>query len=737
MSGASVIASFQDFVKKSDAANLKEMAAGASSREVTLPITPSMGYFLTFFNEENRERTMVFTWLLTEGLKQASQGRDKLTEQINQAIGGVQGTVQTGDDPSADAGAVAVGESVNEDQVGFQPIRQGAGIEAVDVFSPLARERHPLGDPEVMKRIEQHLGMGIDEYYAKNYEPRHMEIPFPRSNSHRSVDIQEVNSAIRKLGLPEFKYGGVDGYIQYTEKGDWKPEQERRSYGDINQQHGDDLSNAQNAIIGDQPVIRFGPEGDGAFRIEIKRLEYTMSQMGQDFNRWAEEIEKGSQEKPEGMSDDEFEKFKAMLLAQKEIKRSEAIGTPARMKIAKFRYGLMPHSPKDYPLSSKGSYFNELMNYIRVGLTNPIKIGIDMLTDDSWKQKSVWANLEVDGDSYQATLTEDARNILWNFITKELGVGFDDEINIDEDDQPNLYTKWRWHNLFDGVEKGRKDDKGYLSVILNSGFTSDPDYKNIKTLQHSLDVPGKNFLRVQDTETIPLTDEIEDNLVNMGYTWRTKDGKSPEWSMYDVGEGENLAIGNEGNIQDFIRVVKGKEYPLVRIPVLRPKKDQERSERIQSRRMIVGGGTVKGGRGLEGWSKRPSADYNDLEAQLLRGEIGESDSGQPFESVNELPSVKDGISYGIKMAMSYGYDNDVPKNQYDKNKIVSHSDLLSWGTQGLWGFSGDQAFQFGYLTDAEFKHTLSGWTKKGKRTAADQLGVEPERGSIEEKATGV
>ena len=100
------------------------MALGTVPRELSMPITNTMGYFVSFFEEENYVRARVLQWLLTEGLKQASQGRDEMVKKLNAALGTISATQQRPEEPGQLG--VAVGESIvneEDDTVSFQPLR--------------------------------------------------------------------------------------------------------------------------------------------------------------------------------------------------------------------------------------------------------------------------------------------------------------------------------------------------------------------------------------------------------------------------------------------------------------------------------------------------------------------------------------------------------------------------------------------------------------------------------------
>lgn len=721
---------FRDFMKSdTEALRLKEMALGSVRKELSLPIPTNMAYFIALFGADNLERTKVFEWLLNEGLLQASSGRDQLVEIINGALNIVSIPGQ-GDQ----SGQVTTGKAVGESNLSEGEIRslrsKSRAIEAVDLFSPIARKEmaKTFNDPRVKKSLG---GMDIDNYYAKNYEPQYMEIPNRRAKGNKYIEIQEVNAELAKKGIEPFKYGGVDGYLQYVEKGDWQEESQKRNYQDPNQQHGPDLSGARREVQDGKPIIKFG-DGGNTVNTNIRRYSAVLQGMERKFRKFDQD--------PKGMGDKEIK----ILRGIKGIKKMERIAKEGRASVTTVCYNLVQKTTGGWKQTCDQE-LEEVLEYARIGLKKPFPIGAHTLTRDSWNNfASDKVGLGITGkpasetDRHQyvwVTLTDAQVETVMNHVTKDQDKGF-------------LNVTWWWGTILreTGIEKvptSQGAARAFLSRFVEAGLRNNPDVYKTKTVtSHELTgIP--DLQHSPKIEERPVSNNDIENLKFRGYQWSLSDKdiakglKEPDWESHLFDEPETLIFGDDENIQHIIKIVKRVDpynpnsYEL-KMQVPQAEQEKRGARRNLSRPMLLGGkGTnISGGENLGIGDENPSQNWEELEKQLLNGEIGEKydlkgdegDEGEyskSFGDVHALPSVKSGISTSLRHALTWSYQDYVPQNRGDKDKLIGHDDLLRWAVKALWNFSGDQAFHFGYLTDEDFEGILK-WDQEGQRVGSSQ-----------------
>ena len=219
-----------------------------SHTEIKFPVDYGpLGDLLTLIPGD-KLRTRALVWITTEGLMQASRGRNKLFLLVKPELEKLQNTIlpMTGahgiknQQPSQKIAGV---QEMARNVIGNWGRDPEDGFTVHDLFSKEAWARMPI-----LEQVKLD-GKGILEYYFETFEPREMVLEKGSAkNGKWSIDLTKANSKIQELGLSPFYFGGFDGYIQYVEKGDWLEDHEKRSAFSPNQQFGFDLTPAAQLI---------------------------------------------------------------------------------------------------------------------------------------------------------------------------------------------------------------------------------------------------------------------------------------------------------------------------------------------------------------------------------------------------------------------------------------------------------------------------------------------------------
>ena len=238
-----MIASFKNFIQnETDKFSLFVEEEGMSTTKMLFPITQPLANLLSLI-PSNTLKADALNWIVTEGLMEASKGRENLLELVRKRLAGK--TPKSNFLPKNTINTLQVAEMAREVMHKSDEI-----VKSQDLFSREAWERIP----ELEKIIIQ--GKSIPDYYKKTYEPKLMYLESEQSKSGQIViDLQELNKNLESHGLKPFEYGGFDGYIQRVEKGDYLPDSKKRSAFSANNQQGLDLRPERKLVNGEQVIV--------------------------------------------------------------------------------------------------------------------------------------------------------------------------------------------------------------------------------------------------------------------------------------------------------------------------------------------------------------------------------------------------------------------------------------------------------------------------------------------------
>ena len=222
-----MIASFKNFIQnETDKFSLFVEEEGMSTPKMLFPITQPLANLLSLIPSMTLKADAL-NWIVTEGLMEASKGREKLLDKVREEI-------QTRMAMQSEMAREVMHKS-NEN------------VKSQDLFSQEALERLPILKDIIIE------GKSISDYYEENYEPKLMHIDVDKTKSGSGqivIDLKELAKDLESHGLKPFKYGGFDGYIQRVEKGDYLPDSEKRSAFSANNQQGLDLRPEKKLVNG-------------------------------------------------------------------------------------------------------------------------------------------------------------------------------------------------------------------------------------------------------------------------------------------------------------------------------------------------------------------------------------------------------------------------------------------------------------------------------------------------------
>jgi hypothetical protein len=124
---------------------------------------------------------------------------------------------------------------------------------------------------------------------------------------------------------------------------------------------------------------------------------------------------------------------------------------------------------------------------------------------------------------------------------------------------------------------------------------------------------------------------------------------------------------------------------------------------------LMGSAWLGSGMKMSGGLSSGHANYNPADKQTtneLIDALKQGHYGEPAETyynhVTELPSVTKGVDMAISVFKSRTGMEDIVKRLWQGNE----DDLIRVGVEGLYGFTGDPAFQVGYVSDEEIMRFL-------------------------------
>jgi hypothetical protein len=653
---------FRDARSKLDKIQLQLEARGRSfGGQWSLPTSRAMGFFLSMIVGE-QQKIRALRWLQTDGLMEASLGRDQLTDELNKKI-------ETGEFVLVQDDVVRlapqIGQSPSAKVAGMREVREPWNLQTKaerwktfhpsDLFSPVAR-----------KRLPQEAQAWIDQNFERRFEPRSMDLQYGRGGYFR-INIDKINAYLAQKGFGQyqFKYGGVDGYFQHIEKGDWLPQWRQRSQHDPNEQHGPDLS---------EPKVEYDDKGHpvvhftgGAVTKQYDNYKNAVVSMEASFHHMMEKVHSSG---PENLPTD----FQTKREGQKEtvgqtlmnlIQRSEhdVVGghAPSRQifkglhvkskqgdvrleqeELANFflaalKWGLkLPHRLR--PEKGEGPFDNKALN---AELARP-------------ENERVIKSLEEAGSATAKRGKKSGKQATqWVMTLTEKGVGKVIDYITPRNLWPSIKPMWNWPAAL-GIP-GNRSMRGYASRLLDEVYRKYPQFsaqmKNVvNAAKEDKDKPD-DFIQDLQPQVQELTPEIEQEFRDRGYRWRHAD-RNGNWLAGKTKNALHYGVGEERYDNIPVTLDGGKKY--YEVPSHTGKKAKVKKGGLEQGMLLGGDVQVTASQGRRHVEANPAhgkEEYDRLLNALLKGEMGEGGHprkpGRTFSNPMVLPSVIRGVNAAI------------------------------------------------------------------------------------------
>jgi len=675
-----------------------------SEQQMDSPTTDSMATLVSMMPSGGM-RIAAMQWLLTDGLLEASVGREKLLKEVqaNMPMGG-RDTVPMGvkapvrpKSNVAGAGNVNLDLNFEAQELDFGSIPEGPDeITSGALFSPEGREIFPA-----LNQVEID-GMNIDEYYQQKYEPKKMRLHV--AGNWYNVSLEDLRKQISEMGLPVFRYGGTDGYIQHVERGSYKPPHDQRSASDPLQHHGPSLSDPKVDTHKGQTVASFA---GGAKSYGSRGYEGVLNTMMKKFNS---ELEGGtlSPERQDFASKfaHEIERIEADVEGAKRSPNL-ALDVPGR-RGRKAHPGVQG---KTFQASSP-QFASHITNMIKKGIAEPfMSKGIGQ-----FKNPNLLGSVEErDGNTYFTLSPEQQIKAL--------------EFLLVDPENGSFGIEMKLHKLLGDAGFSNKNTPFNLEEIINKGLRQTPELMNsLKHVSHKFSgIDPKSFIKKTEVKFVPFDSYNMEQFQSNGYDFNLGQHKQMDDPIPEKAE----FLGYMTNGPDKYRVIRHAKGLAVELPI-----DIDKTGTPKGKTGAVlhsGGITIPGNQKLGHLKSSPAPntkEYNRLIDLLKQGQLGEP--GGPYNNEMELPSVKKGIIEG---------KNFLIKAMVPKDKIEEFSEEMStWAVQALWSFAGDPAFQFGYVSPGEIKAHLSNFENEiekeenPKFTARIKVGASQDEITIDAKS---
>lgn len=737
--------SFRSFVSADPEVTL-EMAMGRGEGELMLPTNQAMANLLSIIKGPWM-RARALDWLMFDGMMQAIKGRSELCKKVNMAIAGeLKGPIITGQQfkPNVTAGPFArpagatpfarkikaesrwVYAAQGEDPEDYindekDPVKQN------DLFSPEAWQRRPILGKILLD------GLDIHAYYEKFYEPRVMVIDYEPGMKSR-VNLRQAREFLEAHGMEGFRYGGFNGYIQYVEKGhsDWLHPAMQRGWSN-NDQYGpdlrlDDREGKEQYLSLDKrkrPVLHLV---GGAITKDDRRSAATIQKMTAQFSHIGQAIEQGKD--LSDMNPHTVDKIRGIIGLNNLIKKSElTLGEDKTYKASPSRVLF------DLDASRNESYFyipkdtvldmDAYLNVVRIGLDQEFT----RRKADQFLNKNAFGpewdgteeNKPADGYWYIAEAKTQGRKGYLNF---KLPKAIQEKVyNYITNLYPEgiLRVRFRIDNkqVFPECKPATRDALFVVSAIFNQGVNAKPEIarKFRRVLYTAPDFKQKKFITRDDMvskkiENIdnPAFDPVLQPLWDKGYRWEARDASErhgPNWKKYYDGV---LKLGTDRYVVKWEPPTSGDPEDKGEFYLMVPSgKDGEKLDPASYGKLgqaMLGGGILHSGGDVKydpedlarhvGTTPAGPKTWERLQHYLLGGHFGEKVKSH---HLTELRCVKDGVKYAM--------NNFQRKTHTSKVKaFFEEHELLGWAVEALYAFSGDRAFQVGYITPGEVERIL-------------------------------
>lgn len=731
---------------------LKE-SRGVSQLGLELPIDfRPLADLLILVTGSEAVKAEALNWLLSEGLMEASIGRQKLYLMVMDARDTKPKTTVGNSNPAY------YYKKVDEMAKNIEDIRGAEYSELLQPTDLFSKEAWQSGNLQSFdKFFKEKYGKGILDYYKENFEPKEMIInSHNKRNTRYAFNLEEMRDAAIKNGMRPFYYGGLNGYIQYTEKGDWLPKVKKRSLIARNQQFGPSL---EPPMIKDKSG-KFVPDFDNIKEIKNGQIQYNFdSGSYRPSNTTAADhiakmrlhFIKAASNHP-NLSEEDRQHIQSIssLISQmeKQEKSLSAIkGHHSMARKAGFpRYVLGQEYQElfELPPNIDEESFKDL---VRKGLNLPFlgikknkfnkleRLGPPISKAEKAEYEKKYPNSgyyieNENSDTVTIKFNARQRDAIFNAIFRKIDKG--------------LYrARFRYASLTDEsivALEPKKDAKFVLSTLLNNYLSSD------RKIQESLKQTVFKIPKLQapyaksvseaklplGKEFNPLKNQTLQKLFDSGFKWsltKPQIKKKQQHPFVDYFQDQSLKapIGflvNPAGIK--LRVEKeddGVWYLYL------PSKQQADLIKLQgygidknAPLMAKFGTSIHGGQGSGHINALAVSDnvWKSILKELLagcQGKMGECESGKegPFKDETELPSVLG----GVQMAKSNFNKLRGPATEWFNKHVHSllggtpdymdhpanyfaQDDLLKYATNALKMFSNDPAFQIGWINQEEW-----------------------------------
>lgn len=759
-----------------------------SKPQMRLPITHELADLISLVHGQTL-RARALNWILSTGLMEASMNREKLCDKVNQIIKGENlqktsnlGVSQQPKKPFSKQQQI-VGEVRSINSIGMYNINKNPDrfIDPMDLFSPVARKRMPELETILID------GLSIDEYYHKNYEPKIMTINSSESSAGRGkmveYDLEELRNICKSKFGTTFVYGGVNGYIQFVEKGDgYLTEPEIRDYANPNEQYGyilrpeyknidDEKTDLHKDISGfnsrKNPVYHFA---GGPISPDENRARETIEQMDSKFRDIVHSIESDEETDDGDIPKERLELIKNNIKNEKSIikKLSYKLGDKGVGRGAYHTRFNIPNynTKKGINIIPKHIDMEFLKNMIWAGLNEEIKN----------RDPNNYINLEEFGKEWDGQgnpppieegyyrfdekgklhfrLPLEIRKKAWNIITSS-----------QEENPRALNVNFPFHKLMPNVVKDKKENSpgknSNLMLNINSLFNAALGNKKIFDFAKDIDIKSyhlddidpsiyANKQHFEKFKLEPQTTKIDhktiysvDNdkfikeLLENGFKWDLKssiekktgkpDWSSRKWAILSFPKGREYRVTKEKENEFFIYVPSGQKGD-----VFSPK-----GFSYTGKSLLGGGKGVEYHGGLGGGhvevipSTKKTTDK--LIDELKNGEFGEGNppidafkpKSLPIYDETELPCVRTGVAF----AKNYFKTHKGKTTDKEIDSDLNEYQLLGFGVQALRNFAGDPAFQVGYLTLEELNKFLkTDFDKEYEKEIIENPGLDSNKG---------
>lgn len=733
------------------------------------------------------ERARALNWVQTDGLWQASQGREQLLKLVKEQADKLAGTTiplntarnVKNVEPSRNVAEMA--RSVYGVK-GPDPFDQNDfEITSHDLFSREAHQNLPILD---QIRLD---GLTIDEYYEKHFEPQDMPLSI-------TYDLNQLREAATKYGFPPFRFGGMNGYIQWIEKGDWQKDIRKRSVVSPNDQVGINVAPLmeKNPETGEMDTVeKFNKNGKpvyhfagGSVSSDIDRAGSVIHKMTVKFNQVAHAVETG--QPTQGISPEDFEFWKNMFHVNKSIEsKTSDPNSVGQGRQSYARQAGMPNTNNDaFTVLPPHINAENYQKAVWIGLQYPFTMsaksfanpaGFGPWVDDpkeAMKGPNGWYNID-EKKNLHFSLNDNQQEEILHYIFLD----FDHE-------RKRFIVK----NYFNPAYKNAAMEMPSLALckpatntrflteqILNNGFKNDEEAKKLfKTTIHQLkghDPSAYSYEPATSKKELyknGANDPDIEKLMDNGFEW--KGGKNPlePFFLYAYKKAYELSGGQTPTPEqwnaayqavDQDKTLKGlrkigyltngskslevsfskDEKGIKRWHIFVPNEHGKGKPIKPPKFGDLGASVLAGGEDIDfsggasdhiQMNKVGPKTWSKLLNRLLMGEkggLGEVDGSKrgPFNNEMELPCVRYGITTAKKYFNSQHKNDSDLRDLKEPSHYFSDQQLASWAVEALSMHSNDQAFQIGWLDQDEFDE-FTGRDSSNKGGANIDLDAEAE-----------